>query len=99
VICSWCNLTIFTAAHLLFATGAIDHVLSGFAFYTLASHRTITVTDAIDGTDYTGNVSNAVERDISKFVAQQNISKALDLVRNAMEIVDREAGVTNAEES
>lgn len=84
--------------NLLFVTGAIDHLLSGFAFYVLESNRTITVTDNIRGVPYKKDFSSSVERDISKFVAQENVGKALDLVRSAMDVVGRLEGADIAEE-
>ena len=79
--------------NILFATGAIDDVLSGIAFYALKGRREIKVTDMVGDTPYTGAMSDKVTDDISMFVAQQNFANAARTCLEAFEGAERVTGI------
>lgn len=76
--------------NVLFATGAIDDVLAGIAFYALRGKREIQIIDMVGDTPYPSVISDKVADDVSMFVAQQNFANAAKACLTALELVDAE---------
>lgn len=77
--------------NLMFATGAINDVVSGIAFYGLSSKREIRIVDKECNTAFTKTMHDKAADDISLFVAQQNFANAAKTCKDAFKFAEEVA--------